>query len=118
MKSPAATAIASKHYIRRGRAYVFGPGKADLLERIRETGSIAEAAKAMEMSYMRAWQLVKGMNRGWAEPLVTTARGGSKRGGTVVTETGLEVLRLYRELAATTDAAARSAVKKFDALLK
>jgi molybdate transport system regulatory protein len=117
MKS-AATAIASKHYVRRGRAYLFGPGKAELLERIRETGSIAEAAKAMEMSYMRAWQLVKGMNKGWREPLVTTARGGSKRGGTVVTETGIEVLRLYRELEATAEAATKSAAKKFDAFLK
>ena len=117
MKS-AATAIASKHYVRRGRAYLFGPGKAELLEHIRQTGSIAEAAKAMEMSYMRAWQLVKGMNKGWREPLVTTARGGSKRGGTVVTPTGIEVLRLYRELEATAETATKSAAKKFDAFLK
>jgi molybdate transport system regulatory protein len=112
------TAIASKHYIRRGGAYLFGPGKAELLEHIRQTGSIAEAAKMMEMSYMRAWQLVKGMNRGWKEPLVTTARGGSKRGGSVITTTGLEALRLYRELEAAADVATRSAAKKFAALLK
>lgn len=117
MKTNTAAAIASKHYVRRGRAYVFGPGKAELLEHIRDTGSIAEAAKKMEMSYMRAWQLVKGMNKGWREPLVTTARGGSKRGGTAVTETGLEVLRLYNDLIATVDAATASAAKKFTALL-
>lgn len=117
MKATSA-AIASKHYVRRGRAYVFGPGKAELIERIQETGSIAEAAKQMEMSYMRAWQLVKGMNKGWTEPLVITTRGGSKRGGTVITETGLEVLRLYKDLIATAEAATKSAAKKFDALLK
>jgi molybdate transport system regulatory protein len=111
-------AIVAKLYIRRGRSYVFGPGKAELLEHIHETGSIAEAAKTMEMSYMRAWQLVKGMNSVWQEPLVTTARGGSKRGGASVTATGLEVIRLYRELEETTDAATKSAAKKFDALLK
>ena len=118
MKTNTTTAIVSKHYIRRGRTYVFGPGKAELLEHIRQTGSIAEAAKQMEMSYMRAWQLVKGMNKGWREPLVVTARGGSKRGGTVVTETGLKVLEIYRDLIATAEAAAHSAAKNFNALLK
>lgn len=111
-------AIASKHYVRRGRAYVFGPGKAELLERIQETGSISEAAKTMAMSYMRAWQLVKSMNNAWTEPLVTTTRGGSKRGGTVITATGLEVLRLYRELEAATEIATKSAAGKFNVLLK
>lgn len=118
MKKPVTATIASKHYVRRGRAYVFGPGKADVLERIQKTGSIAEAAKGMKMSYMRAWQLVKGMNRGWREPLVTTARGGSKRGGTVVTPTGLEVLRVYRELEATAANAALAAAASFDRLLR
>jgi hypothetical protein len=46
-------AIVAKLYIRRGRSYVFGPGKAELLEHIHETGSIAEAAKTMEMSWSR-----------------------------------------------------------------
>lgn len=118
MKPTTSTAIVSKHYVRRGRAYIFGPGKAELLEHIRETGSIAEAAKQMEMSYMRAWQLVKGMNKGWREPLITTARGGSKRGGAVVTETGLAILKAYRDLEITADAATKSFTKKFDALLK
>jgi molybdate transport system regulatory protein len=115
-KAPAASAIVSKHYLRQGRRYIFGPGKAELLERIRDTGSIAEAAKQMEMSYMRAWQLVKGMNKGWREPLVITARGGAKRGGTAVTDTGLEVLRLYRELSATVETATQSFAQKFASL--
>ena len=110
--------VVSKHYLRRGRAYIFGPGKADLLERIQKTGSISEAAREMKMSYMRAWQLVKGMNKGWREPLVITARGGSKRGGTAITATGAEVLQLYRKLEASADAATRAAGKKLDALLQ
>ena len=44
-----------------GRVFAFGPGKAALLEQIGRTGSISEAAKAMEMSYMKAWKLVKSM---------------------------------------------------------
>ncbi len=114
--TPVSIAVVSKHYLRCGRRYIFGPGKAELLERIRDTGSISKAAKQMEMSYMRAWQLVKGMNKGWAEPLVLTARGGSKRGGTAITASGLEVLRLYRELTATVETATQSFAKKFASL--
>jgi molybdate transport system regulatory protein len=116
--SAKAAEIVTKLYLRSGRVYVFGPGKAELMERIQETGSISEAAKKMAMSYMRAWQLVKGMNKAWREPLVTTARGGAKRGGAMLTTTGIEVLRLYRELAVNADAATKSSAKKFTALMK
>lgn len=81
-----------------GRLPEFGPGKAELLEHIERTGSIADAARAMGMSYMRAWTLVKAMDRGFAEPLVRKERGGHRRGGAELTPTGREVLRVYREL--------------------
>ena len=41
-----------------GKKIAFGPGKAVLLKLVEETGSISEAAKRMEMSYMRAWSLI------------------------------------------------------------
>lgn len=77
-----------------------GPGKAELLEQVHKTGSIAEAAEKMEMSYMRAWQLIKTMERCFNEPLVIRHRGGAKRGGAELSETGLRILELYRELEA------------------
>jgi molybdate transport system regulatory protein len=46
-----------------GKVIAFGPGKADLLELIAETGSIGKAASRMKMSYMRAWLLVQTMNQ-------------------------------------------------------
>lgn len=64
-----------------------GPGKADLLERIRETGSIAAAARSMSMSYKRAWMLVEEMNNAFRDPLVDSTRGGVKGGGARLTET-------------------------------
>jgi len=39
-----------------------GPGKVELLELLHATGSIARAAKRMDMSYMRAWMLIRTMN--------------------------------------------------------
>lgn len=76
----------------------FGPGKADLLERIAGEGSISKAAKAMDMSYSRAWHLVDAMNAAFRKPLVISSAGGKRGGGAVVTPLGQEVLRLYREL--------------------
>lgn len=75
-----------------------GPGKADLLERIADTGSISAAGRAMGMSYKRAWQLVEVMNAIFARPLVTSSRGGAAGGGAVLTDDGQRVLLLYRQL--------------------
>jgi molybdate transport system regulatory protein len=81
-----------------GKDIAVGPGKAELLAHVNETGSLMEAAKAMEMSYMRAWLLVKSMNHCFAEPLLTLTRGGKTGGGAVLTKTGQRVLELYQEL--------------------
>ena len=75
-----------------------GPGKADILDGIRETGSIAAAGRRMGMSYKRAWSLVERMNRSFREPLVSTSRGGHSKGGAALTGTGEQVLALYRRI--------------------
>jgi molybdate transport system regulatory protein len=81
-----------------GTDAMLGPGKADLLEHIRETGSIAAAGRAMSMSYKRAWLLVEEMNRAFREPLVESTRGGPQGGGARLTEAGEAVLVHYRKL--------------------
>ncbi|MFU8777540.1 MAG: winged helix-turn-helix domain-containing protein [Roseovarius sp.] len=81
-----------------GEDAMLGPGKADLLERIRDTGSIAAAGRSMSMSYKRAWMLVESMNAAFRDPLVESNRGGAKGGGAHLTETGAEVLANYRKL--------------------
>ena len=84
-----------------------GPGKADLLDAIMQTGSISAAARAMNMSYRRAWLLVDVMNRSFREPLVQGAAGGRKGGGAVVTDAGVRVLGKYRAMEAAALAAAQ-----------
>lgn len=81
-----------------GDVVMLGPGKADLLEGIRETGSIAAAGRRMKMSYKRAWMLVETMNAAFREPLVESVRGGAQGGGARLTEAGEAVLALYRRL--------------------
>jgi molybdate transport system regulatory protein len=77
---------------------MLGPGKADLLEGIAETGSIAAAGRRMGMSYKRAWSLVETMNAAFREPLVLRSRGGAQGGGAVLTDTGRTVLDHYRRI--------------------
>jgi molybdate transport system regulatory protein len=81
-----------------GNEIALGPGKAELLGHIAQTGSISEAARRMEMSYNRAWLLVRTMNRSFKQPLVESSRGGDKHGGAQLTKSGKDVLRLYRQL--------------------
>ena len=81
-----------------GEAAMLGPGKAELLEGIRETGSIAAAGRAMAMSYRRAWSLVEEMNDAFREPLVESQRGGPGGGGARLTDAGETVLAHYRKL--------------------
>jgi molybdate transport system regulatory protein len=85
----------------------FGPGKAELLAGIRAQGSIAQAAKGLGMSYMRAWTLVKIMNRAFREPLVEVDRGGAEGGKARLTNLGTEVLGLYHEMLRKSRAATR-----------
>lgn len=81
-----------------GHEIAMGPGKADLLEAIREHGSISAAGRAMAMSYRRAWLLVDAMNRCWQEPLVHTAPGRAEGSGARLTPMGDRVLQHYRKL--------------------
>ena len=82
-----------------------GPGKADLLEGIRETGSIAAAGRRMRMSYKRAWQLVEELNSLFDSPLVAASKGGSGGGGASLTRAGIDVLVRYRRMHAACCAA-------------
>jgi molybdate transport system regulatory protein len=87
--------------------FYLGPGRADLLEGIAETGSISAAGKRMGMSYKRAWGLVQGLNDGWGRALVETSRGGAGQGGASLTTDGEFVLARYRAMQqATRDAIA------------
>jgi molybdate transport system regulatory protein len=96
-----------------GKEIAFGPGKADLLEAVARTGSIAEAARQLDLSYMRAWSMIKVMNQSFRQPVVVKNRGGDAHGGAMVTEFGHKVLRLYRQ----TEAKAVKATAKESAAL-
>lgn len=96
-----------------GDTAMIGPGKAQLLALIRETGSISAAGRQIGMSYKRAWSLVQVMNADFAEPLVKKTRGGHAHGGAVLTAAGEQALTLYQAVldqAATAGAAPLAAL--------
>jgi len=83
-----------------GAEVAMGPGKADLLDGIAATGSIAAAGRRLGMSYKRAWLLVEAMNALFTEPLVDAAKGGAGGGGAALTPLGARMLAAYRRLEA------------------
>ncbi|MCP4383569.1 MAG: LysR family transcriptional regulator [Hyphomicrobiales bacterium] len=81
-----------------------GPGKAGLLEAIRDTSSLTAAANRFGMSYKRGWSLVQEMNAAFATPVVETEKGGSGGGGGArLTRLGDYVLDRYRRMEADAD---------------
>ena len=95
----------------------FGPGKAELLEKIQHYGSLQEAAAAMGMSYSKAWKLVKSLNSAFRDTLVILHRGGKNQGGAEVTAAGASVVTLYRKAVAAAEKAAEPSLAKMRAML-
>jgi molybdate transport system regulatory protein len=90
-----------------------GPGKAELIERIAHTGSISAAARAMGMSYRRAWQLVEALNAAYKKPVVVTAVGGERGGGAQVTPYGRRLAERFRAMENKASAAIAADLRRF-----
>lgn len=113
-KMPIMRSAGKGKYSIKGRLWVegsegtfIGYGRVVLLERIRQYGSITEAAKSMEMSYRHAWGLIASMNRQSEVPLLETTTGGKKGGGTRLTEAGERTIEAFWSL-----------IERFDEYLK
>jgi molybdate transport system regulatory protein len=90
-----------------------GPGKIQLLENIRQYGSISAAGRAMDMSYKRAWDLVDEINRICRQAAVERQTGGKNGGGAALTPFGVSLVARYRKIERD---AARAARKELAAL--
>jgi molybdate transport system regulatory protein len=93
-----------------GDGLIMGPGRADLLQGIRETGSIAAAGRRMGMSYKRAWQLAETLNSTFHAPVIVATKGGVAGGGAHLSSLGDQVLDAYRALAAAAHNAGETAI--------
>ncbi len=104
--------------IYQGEEAALGPGRTELLTRIGETASIAQAARDMGMSYMKAWKLIQSMNRCFREPLIEVRRGGKTGGTARLTATGEAALGIYREMERESHAAIRTLGDRMTSLLR
>ena len=119
MKKPKKeTAVQPRIRVHHAGEIALGPGKVELLGYVAETGNLSEAARRMKMSYMKAWLLVQIMNRSFRKPLIQLERGGAQGGGSGITETGREVLALYRQMHEESLRAMETPWKKLQGLLK
>lgn len=100
-----------------GAVVAVGPGKIALLEAIREHHSISAAAKALGMSYKRAWDLVNELNECLKQPAVTSSTGGISGGGTALTDTGELLIHLYRTVESKAGDACRTELNKMSQLM-
>ncbi len=94
-----------------------GPGKIALLEALDETRSITAAAKTLGMSYRRAWTLIDELNRSLRQPAVISAAGGTQGGGSELSESGRQLLELYRGIEAQAQAACKTEIQRLLKLL-
>jgi 8-oxo-dGTP diphosphatase len=86
-------------WLERDGRFIISEGRAELLRKVKETGSLSEAAKQMGMSYRHAWGIVQRISQNAGGEMVRSTRGGKAGGVTVLTPFGEEVLREYENKA-------------------
>jgi molybdate transport system regulatory protein len=89
--------VRSKVWLEKDGKLFMGWGRATLLERIDQLGSISAAARSMHLAYRNAWLWVEAMNCLAPSPLVEKSTGGSRGGYARLTEEGRRIIREYKE---------------------
>ncbi len=112
---PRATIVRPRLYL--SDAVAIGPGKIDLLVKVHELHSISAAARALGMTYKRAWLLIDSLNQGFGRAVVETATGGKGGGGARLTPLGVQLVEHYRVLESQLNEAAQTEVKALLSLL-
>ena len=87
--------IKSKIWIESEEGILLGEGRVKLLKMIEETGSLNKASKSLKISYQKAWRMIDEMNTFPTHPIIKTQIGGSKGGGTSLTDYGKSLILIY-----------------------
>jgi molybdate transport system regulatory protein len=106
--------IKSRIWICTEQGTFLGEGRITLLKEIEKHGSISKAAKAMKMSYKKAWKLVDSMNRQGDQTLVRRKTGGIGGGGSELSETGKKAIELFQEISSKNSTFLNSQIEKME----
>ncbi len=79
-----------------GEEKCFGPGIAELLERIERLRSLRKATIEMNMAYSKAWKIIKTAEENLGFPLLISSTGGRGGGGARLTPDAERFLQSYR----------------------
>lgn len=90
--------VDSRIWLTIGNESFLGQGKIELLEKIKEYGSLRKAAGEMKMSYRKAWDSINKINYLAGKPLVILKRGGKDGGITEITEAGEKAMFIFKQL--------------------
>jgi len=90
-----------------------GPGPLRLLEKIREHKSINQAARSMNLSYVKALNMLNRMERSLNRRILIRTRGGNERGGTRLTPYAEKYIERYIRLEEKISSFARSEFDQF-----
>lgn len=108
-----AVAVMARPRVQIGAAIALGPGKIDLLRAIDRERSISAAARAMGLTYKRAWLLIDSLNQGFGRPVVAATAGGRGGGGAVLTVLGEALVARYAALESRLGEACEAELRAF-----
>jgi molybdate transport system regulatory protein len=87
--------IKSRIWIEFNNKIFLGEGRVKLLKGIQETGSLSKAAKSLNMSYNKAWNLIDTVNKASEHAIVIKSTGGKGGGRTTVTPHGEKLIHAF-----------------------
>jgi len=90
--------IKSRIWIESEDNVLLGEGRVHLLKAIDDTGSLSKAAKSLNISYKKAWQLLDSVNKSAKKPVTINSIGGKGGGGAELTEYGKSLIKAFDEI--------------------
>ena len=90
--------VKSRIWVETDEGVFLGNGRVRLLKAVDETGSLNKAAKKLNMSYKKAWNLIDSVNKKSDKEVVTKSVGGVDGGGAVLTEYGKSLIHQFENL--------------------
>jgi len=87
-----------KVWLEKDDRVLFGEGRKQLLQAVEDYGSLAQAAKKMNMSYRAAWGRLKASEDRLGFPLAEKDIEQGKRGGLHLTSKGKALLDQYKNI--------------------
>ena len=92
---------------------IFGRGPMELLKKIDELGSLRKASIHMNMSYSKAWNLIKDLEDSLSLEILEKKIGGQQGGGSSLTQDARNLIDSYSKFSQEADKSIRLIFEKY-----